>query len=191
MALHNTKTTPKQQQLRSVSSHNGFQRQAIVGRTFSKTHSPSAKDTLRASAAAELNRKASLHALSGTMPVTPSAMAGNLEIGDTVNVPGEMYGTVRFVGSVRGKAGRFVGVELDREFAAKGKNDGDVEGYALGHARGETYTILISSIAGRNTSIPLFRELVSSCQSTAPRDALLLEPPIHTLVHPRRRRTAR
>jgi hypothetical protein len=133
MALHNTKTTPKQQQLRSVSSHNGFQRQAIVGRTFSKTHSPSARDTLRASAAAELNRKASLHALSGTMPVTPSAMAGNLEIGDVVNVPGEMYGTVRFVGSVRGKTGRFVGVELDREFAAKGKNDGDVEGYVLGH----------------------------------------------------------
>lgn len=76
-----------------------------------------------------MNRKASLHALSGTMPVTPSAMAGSLEIGDMVNVPGEMYGTVRFVGSVRGKPGRFVGVELDKEFAAKGKNDGDVEGY--------------------------------------------------------------
>lgn len=191
MALHNTKTTPKQQQLRSVSSHNGFQRQAIVGRTFSKTHSPSAKDTLRASAAAELNRKASLHALSGTMPVTPSNMAGNLEIGDMVNVPGEMYGTVRFVGSVRGKAGRFVGVELDREFAAKGKNDGDVEGYVLGHVRGDACIILISSTAARNTSTPLSQELASSCQSTAPRDAHLPEPPIPTLAHLRRRRTAR
>jgi len=46
-----------------------------------------------------------------------------------VNVPGDMYGTVRFIGSVRGKPGRFVGVELDQEFAAKGKNDGDVDGY--------------------------------------------------------------
>lgn len=65
------------------------------------------------------------------MPVTPAgngSMAG-LEVGDMVNVPGDMYGTVRFVGSVRGKAGRFVGVELDREFAVKGKNDGDVDGY--------------------------------------------------------------
>jgi dynactin complex subunit len=49
-----------------------------------------------------------------------------------VYFPGERFGTVRFVGSVRGKTGRFVGVELDREFAAKGKNDGDVEGYVLG-----------------------------------------------------------
>lgn len=56
-------------------------------------------------------------------------MAEGLEVGDAVNVPGDMYGTVRFIGSVRGKAGRFVGVELDREFAAKGKNDGDVDGY--------------------------------------------------------------
>lgn len=66
------------------------------------------------------------------MPATPasaSSAGGSLEVGDVVNVPGEMYGTVRFVGTVRGKAGRFVGVELDREFAAKGKNDGDVEGY--------------------------------------------------------------
>jgi hypothetical protein len=123
MALHNNKTTPKQQ-LRSISSSvNGLQRPAI-GRV-SKNSSPS----LRASAAAEQNRKASLHALTGTMPVTPNVMGVNLEIGDTVNVPGEMYGTVRFLGSVRGKPGRFVGVELDREFAAKGKNDGDVEGY--------------------------------------------------------------
>ena len=125
------------------------------------------------------------------MPVTPSNMAGNLEIGDIVNVPGEMYGTVRFVGSVRGKAGRFVGVELDREFAAKGKNDGDVEGYVLGHVRGDAYTILISSTAGQNTSTLLSQELAFSCQSPAPRDVHLLEPPIPTLAHPRRRRTAR
>lgn len=55
-----------------------------------------------------------------------------LSVGDAVNVPGEMYGTVRFIGNVRGKTGRFVGVELSREFAARGKNDGDVDGYERG-----------------------------------------------------------
>lgn len=57
-----------------------------------------------------------------------SSAGNDLEVGDAVTVPGDMYGIVRFVGSVKGKAGKFVGVELDREFAARGKNDGDVEG---------------------------------------------------------------
>lgn len=52
----------------------------------------------------------------------------DLEVGDMVNVPGDMFGTVRFVGTVRGKSGKFVGVELAREFSARGKNDGDVDG---------------------------------------------------------------
>lgn len=54
--------------------------------------------------------------------------ATDLEVGDAVTVPGDMYGMVKFVGSVKGKSGKFVGVELDREFAARGKNDGDVDG---------------------------------------------------------------
>ncbi|KAK6004070.1 hypothetical protein QM012_008920 [Aureobasidium pullulans] len=49
-------------------------------------------------------------------------------LGDMVNVPGDMYGTVKFVGPVRGKQGKFIGVELASEFAARGKNDGDVDG---------------------------------------------------------------
>jgi hypothetical protein len=52
----------------------------------------------------------------------------SVALGDMVNVPGDMYGTVKFVGSVRGKQGNFIGVELAREFAARGKNDGDVDG---------------------------------------------------------------
>jgi hypothetical protein len=52
----------------------------------------------------------------------------SVALGDLVNVPGDMYGTVKFVGSVRGKQGKFIGVELAREFAARGKNDGDVDG---------------------------------------------------------------
>lgn len=85
------------------------------------------------SASMAVNRKASLQALTGQAPRTPSGkMDGtDLEVGDAVNVPGDMYGTVRFVGSVKGKNGRFVGVELDREFAARGKNDGDVDGSVL------------------------------------------------------------
>lgn len=85
------------------------------------------------SASAAGYRKESLRALtgqSGASPSTPksSNMDTDLEVGDSVNVPGEMYGTVKFIGSVRGKSGRFVGVELDGAFAARGKNDGDVDG---------------------------------------------------------------
>ena len=56
---------------------------------------------------------------------------GGLEIGDSVNVPGGMYGTVKFVGNVKGKPGVFVGVELEGPHAVNGKNDGTVEGYML------------------------------------------------------------
>ncbi|KAI5366185.1 Putative CAP Gly-rich domain-containing protein [Septoria linicola] len=92
--------------------------------SFGTASSPS----LRASATAA-SRKASLQALTGQKSTTPVKMdAEKLEVGDVVNVPGDMYGIVKFVGSVRGKSGKFVGVELDREFAARGKNDGDVEG---------------------------------------------------------------
>lgn len=62
-------------------------------------------------------------------PFTPSrAGAEELEVGDLVDVPGSMYGTVKFVGTVHGKKGTFAGVELSEEFAARGKNSGDVDG---------------------------------------------------------------
>ncbi|KAI4103455.1 MAG: hypothetical protein L6R37_003810 [Teloschistes peruensis] len=51
-----------------------------------------------------------------------------LEVGDAVNIPGGMHGTLKFIGEVRGKNGIFAGVELSREYAARGKNDGDVDG---------------------------------------------------------------
>ncbi|KAI9830789.1 MAG: hypothetical protein M1826_004423 [Phylliscum demangeonii] len=54
--------------------------------------------------------------------------AMGLEVGDVVDVPGGMYGTVRFIGNVSGKSGLFAGVELGHEYAQRGKNDGDVEG---------------------------------------------------------------
>jgi hypothetical protein len=54
-----------------------------------------------------------------------------LELGDTVEVPGGNRGIVKFIGSIDGKNGLFAGVELGRESAAFGKNNGDVDGYAV------------------------------------------------------------
>lgn len=63
-------------------------------------------------------------------PLTPGRLAppSDVQIGDTVDVPGNMLGTVRFIGTVAGRKGTFAGVELHREFAARGKNSGDVDG---------------------------------------------------------------
>lgn len=96
--------------------------------SFGNTNTASSP-SLRASTT-DVNRKASLRALTGQGPTTPASKmdAGELEVGDQVNVPGDMYGTVKFIGTVKGKNGKFVGVELDRQFAARGKNDGDVDG---------------------------------------------------------------
>lgn len=51
-----------------------------------------------------------------------------LRVGDTVNVPGGMHGTLRYIGGVDGKKGTFAGVELAGEYATRGKNSGDVDG---------------------------------------------------------------
>lgn len=63
-------------------------------------------------------------------PLTPGRLAPitDLSVGDVVDVPGNMTGTVRFVGSVAGRKGTFAGVELHRDYAARGKNNGDVDG---------------------------------------------------------------
>lgn len=66
----------------------------------------------------------------GTMPpfTPPRGVDDDLEVGDMVDVPGNMYGIVKFVGSVNNKKGVFAGVELSEEFASRGKNNGDVDG---------------------------------------------------------------
>ncbi|KAF7116256.1 hypothetical protein CNMCM5793_004332 [Aspergillus hiratsukae] len=56
------------------------------------------------------------------------AAVDDIQVGDVVNVPGGMYGTVRYLGSVAGKPGKFAGIELAPEHAKRGKNSGDVEG---------------------------------------------------------------
>ena len=62
-------------------------------------------------------------------PLTPGKGPGSeVNLGETVDVPGNMTGTVRFVGSVAGKKGTFAGVELHPEFSTRRKNNGDVDG---------------------------------------------------------------
>ena len=56
------------------------------------------------------------------------AAADDIKVGDLVNVPGGMYGTVRYLGTVAGKPGKFAGIELGAEHARRGKNNGDVDG---------------------------------------------------------------
>lgn len=51
-----------------------------------------------------------------------------VQVGDQVNVPGGMYGTVKYLGAVAGKPGKFAGIELAPEHARRGKNSGDVDG---------------------------------------------------------------
>jgi hypothetical protein len=53
----------------------------------------------------------------------------DIGIGDVVDVPGGMHGTVKFIGAVSNKKGVFAGVELSREYSSRGKNDGEVDGY--------------------------------------------------------------
>ncbi|KAK6208403.1 Glycoside hydrolase, 38 vacuolar alpha mannosidase [Pestalotiopsis sp. IQ-011] len=71
-------------------------------------------------------------------PMTPGRAASaapqdDFDVGDTVDVPGGMHGTVRFVGSVAGKKGTFAGVELHPDFFGRGKNNGEVDGSATSH----------------------------------------------------------
>lgn len=55
----------------------------------------------------------------------------DIGVGDRVDVPGGMHGVVKFIGAVSNKKGVFAGVELSREFASRGKNDGEVDGWVL------------------------------------------------------------
>ncbi|KAK0729147.1 hypothetical protein B0T21DRAFT_292557 [Apiosordaria backusii] len=64
-------------------------------------------------------------------PLTPGRLAApggdDVQVGDVIDVPGNMTGTIRFIGSVTGRKGTFVGVELHPDFAGRGKNSGDVD----------------------------------------------------------------
>lgn len=79
-----------------------------------------------------LNEPSSARKMPPMPPLTPGRGVGPVDdftVGDQVDVPGNMVGTVRFVGSVAGRKGVFAGVELHSEYAVRGKNSGDVDGY--------------------------------------------------------------
>jgi len=108
----------------------------------------------------------------------------NLEVGDIVDVPGSMYGTIKFIGEVRGKKGHFAGVELSKEFAAKGKNDGDVDGWGRIDSIYSGPTLIMT---GYGISPLLLRALVYSYHPTrlisAFRPAFLpIQCPVHLIL---------
>ncbi|TPX14227.1 uncharacterized protein E0L32_000621 [Thyridium curvatum] len=80
------------------------------------------------------NPEGSSNSRTAMPPLTPgraTAAGGrgdDIVVGDAVDVPGNMHGTVRFIGSVQGRKGTFAGVELSADFASRGKNSGDVDG---------------------------------------------------------------
>ncbi|ORY60181.1 uncharacterized protein BCR38DRAFT_350602 [Pseudomassariella vexata] len=89
-------------------------------------------------------------------PLTPGrgGAGDDFALGDTVDVPGNMYGTIRFVGSVGGRKGTFAGVELHSDFAGRGKNSGDVDGvsYFTTHTPGAGIFVPVSKLFKRASS---------------------------------------
>ena len=84
--------------------------------------------TARESADTSSARRGSRQLSGASDSIMESYQDAGLEVGDVVEVPGGMTGTVQYIGPVKAKKGIFAGVELSKEFAARGKNDGDVEG---------------------------------------------------------------
>ncbi|GAA5981430.1 hypothetical protein JCM11641_004760 [Rhodosporidiobolus odoratus] len=67
----------------------------------------------------------------GPLPITKPGEPPALAVGADVDfeVAGEkMEGVLRFLGEIEGKAGSWAGVELNNEWAGRGKNDGSVAG---------------------------------------------------------------
>ncbi|RBQ97970.1 hypothetical protein VDGD_04301 [Verticillium dahliae] len=96
----------------------------------------------------------------GRTPRAASALVGgdDFVVGDLVDVPGNMYGTVRFIGPVQGKKGTFAGVELHSDFAPRGKNSGDVDGVSY----------FTTSVPGAGIFLPLIK---ASLRPTSPDSA--------------------
>lgn len=111
-------------------------------------------------------------------PLTPRAgasFASDLSVGDTVEVPGNMLGMVRFVGAVQGKKGVFTGVELLPDFAARGKNNGDVDGFVAPNSRlrnnANTSRLLTCLTAACPTSLRPYQAPAFSSRSAKPSNA--------------------
>lgn len=128
-------------------------------------------------------------------PLTPGKSAGSgddFALGDQVDVPGNMVGTVRFVGSVAGRKGVFAGVELNSEYAPRGKNSGEVDGYVDFRYRQSSLSPHRSRVTNQCVAVvivsrilpPLCLELASSFLSTS--CSGMNRPPLFR-IHPRDR----
>jgi hypothetical protein len=114
--------------------HNGYRSSQRPSLAFSNINTAS-HPNLGLNQSTAFARKASLNALTGGLPDSPTSNAKMLggdgreiQVGDVVDVPGNMHGQVKFIGTVRAKNGLFAGVQLSKEYASRGKNDGDVDG---------------------------------------------------------------
>ncbi|KAL5121199.1 hypothetical protein ACEQ8H_000667 [Pleosporales sp. CAS-2024a] len=108
-----------------------FQTPRRLGQPRPSLKAAESSPNLSVAASTAYQRKASLNALVGGASPPASRMGADgrdIGIGDVVDVPGGMHGTVKFIGAVSNKKGVFAGVELSREYAARGKNDGEVDG---------------------------------------------------------------
>jgi hypothetical protein len=115
--------------------HNGYRGSQRPSLAFSNINTAS-NPNLGLAPSAAFARKASLNALNGGLPDSPTSSSAKMvggdgreiQVGDVVDVPGNMHGQVKFIGTVRAKNGLFAGVQLSKEYASRGKNDGDVDG---------------------------------------------------------------
>ncbi|KAH4076634.1 hypothetical protein HBI56_096910 [Parastagonospora nodorum] len=108
-----------------------FQTPRRLGQPRPSLKAAESSPNLSLTASTAFQRKASLNALVGGASPPSSRMGADgrdIGIGDVVDVPGGMHGTVKFIGAVSNKKGVFAGVELSREWASRGKNDGEVDG---------------------------------------------------------------
>ncbi|GLA25480.1 hypothetical protein M752DRAFT_137321 [Aspergillus phoenicis ATCC 13157] len=91
----------------------------------------------------------------------------DVQVGDLVNVPGGMFGTVKYLGSVAGKPGKFAGIELAPEHARRGKNNGDVEGRRY----------FSTSVPGSGIFVPMNNNKYVTKRSSGPTSTVSTGPP--------------
>ncbi|TPR09663.1 hypothetical protein CAN33_0052595 [Aspergillus niger] len=91
----------------------------------------------------------------------------DVQVGDLVNVPGGMFGTVKYLGSVAGKPGKFAGIELAPEHARRGKNNGDVEGRRY----------FSTSVPGSGIFVPMNNNKYVTKRSSGPASTVSTGPP--------------
>lgn len=64
-------------------------------------------------------------------------------MGDLVEVPGNLVGVVKYLGPVEGRQGNFLGVDLNHQDAAKGRNNGTHDGIRYFDAKGPSSGLFV------------------------------------------------